>query len=197
MNTSDAFDIALQFLGRGTQLEDFFGDSMNVNAGDVYQFMSPSFGPYEDHVTNGPFNLSLSMFEVKDFLEDSNVTLNINQMMSPRFGEDILGLPEDQDQDQRTRIRGPEPEYHVTNGSAHSALSMFVWYTVDIILQLFQRGVKLEDSMNVNASDANGFISPRFEEYENHICNCSIHLLLSMFIWFNLIIGKLILFLKL
>ena len=104
MNTSYVFDIALQFLGRGTQLEDFFGDSMNVNASDVYQFMSPSFGPYEDHVTNGPFNLSLSMFEVKDFLEDSNVTLNINQMMSPRFGEDILGPHED----------------HVTNGSVHS-----------------------------------------------------------------------------
>ena len=86
MNTSDAFDIALQFVRRGTQLEDFFGDSMNVNASNVYQFMSPSFGPYEDHIKIGPFNLSLSMFEVKDFLEDSNVTLNINQMMSPKFG---------------------------------------------------------------------------------------------------------------
>ena len=110
---------------------------MNVNVSDVYKFMSPGFGPYEDHVTNGPFNLSLLMFEVKDFLEDSNVTLNINQMMSPSFGEDILGLPEDQDQDQRARTRGLGPEDHVTNGPVHSALSMFIWYTFDIILQLF------------------------------------------------------------
>ena len=42
MNTSD---IALQFLGRDIQLEDFLEDSMN--ASDVYQFMSPSFGLYE------------------------------------------------------------------------------------------------------------------------------------------------------
>ena len=76
---------------------------MNVNASDVYHFMPPSFEPQEDHITNDPLNLSLSMFEVKD----SNVTLNINQMMSPNFGEDIVGLLEDQnqDQDQRSRTR--------------------------------------------------------------------------------------------
>ena len=62
MNTSDAFDIAHQFLGRGTQLEDFLGELKNVTAFDMYHFMSPSFVSYEGQVTNDILNISLLIF---------------------------------------------------------------------------------------------------------------------------------------
>ena len=136
-----------------------------------------------DHVTNDPLNLLPSIFEVKD----SNVTLNINQLMSPSFGEDILELLEDQDQ--RARTRGLGPDDHVTNSPAHSALSMLFWYTLDSILQLFGSDTMFDESMN--ASDVNCFTYLRSKQYEN---NCSIQLSLSMIICFYLIFWKVMLF---
>ena len=68
MNNSDAFDIVLQVLGKGAELEDFFGD-LNVlsNASDANQLMSPRVGEvisrvYDDQATNGSVNMLLSMF---------------------------------------------------------------------------------------------------------------------------------------
>ena len=128
-----AFDIVFQFLGRGAELEDFFGDSnVLLNASDANQLMSPRVGEvisrvYDDHVTNGSFNLSLSMFiwyafdivlqflgrgaELEDFFGDSNVLLNAsdaNQLMSPRVAEVISGVCDD----------------HVTNASVKLSLSI-------------------------------------------------------------------------